>query len=272
MDKYAVLGNPINHSKSPIIHEIFAKQTKQEIIYDRLLCPIGQFKETVNSFKNSGGKGLNITVPFKEEAYLYADELTERAKSAKAVNTLLFNENGTVLGDNTDGDGFIWDIHRLGWDFKDKKILLVGAGGALKGIIGPILSQLPKEAYLVNRTVKKALEVKDLYNQINVKSFDELKDVDIKFDYIINCTSLSLSNQLPDISKDFVHSDLCVYDLMYSDKETIFQSWALENGAKQANDGLGMLVGQAALSFKLWRSITPPTEEVFKKLREMLNA
>lgn len=272
MDKYAVLGNPVEHSKSPVIHTMFASSTKQQMEYGRLLCPLDAFKETVDTFKKNGGKGLNITVPFKEEAYQYATTLTPRAKIAKAVNTLKFNDDGEIIGDNTDGYGFIWDIKRLGWDFNNKKLLLIGAGGALKGILFPILEQEPKEVYLVNRTIQKALDLQKQYPKLIVRSFEELNGDEVVFDYIINCTSLSLTNQLPNLDKKFIHKNVCVYDLMYASEPTIFLSWAKNLGAQDAQDGLGMLVGQAALSFKLWRGVIPEAAEVFIKLRELLHA
>src|SRR5574344_1309302 len=199
MDKYAVLGNPIAHSRSPYIHTEFAKSCNQDLIYDKLLCPLDDFKKTVDTFKNSSGKGLNITVPFKEQAYNYATVLTDRANKAGAVNTLKFCDDGSIIGDNTDGAGFIWDLDRLGWSLKGKKVLLLGAGGASRGIIGPIIERLPSSVLLVNRTISKALSIKDIFPSIMVCSYDDLNDANTTFDYIVNCTSLSISGQVPPI-------------------------------------------------------------------------
>lgn len=270
MDKYAVLGNPIGHSKSPFIHTIFAQETNQDMEYGSILSPLDGFKETVDNFRKNGGKGLNITVPFKEEAYKYADNLSDRAKKAGAVNTLKFLDDGSSFGDNTDGFGFIWDLKRLNWEVKDSSILLIGAGGALKGIIGPIMEEKPKNVVLVNRTIEKARAIKELYPSIKVLSFEDLNGSNETFNIVVNCTSLSLSNKLPNISEKFITKNSHVYDLMYSNKNTIFLDWAKSLGCNNISDGLGMLVGQAALSFNLWRGVMPESKNVFLKLRELI--
>ncbi|MBQ3775441.1 MAG: shikimate dehydrogenase [Ruminobacter sp.] len=270
MDKYAVLGNPINHSRSPFIHTMFAETTLQNMEYGRLLCPLDDFKNTVDNFRREGGKGLNVTVPFKEQAYAYADTLTDRASKAGAVNTIKFCDDGTVVGDNTDGAGFIYDIKRLGWNFAGKRILILGAGGAARGIIGPILDESPEEILLVNRTLEKAQLIQKNFSQLKVATYESLTGDDISYDVIINATSLSLSGQLPQMN-DSLYKGALVYDLMYGKTDTtVFTEYAKEHGATQVSDGLGMLVGQAALSFNLWRGVSPDPAPVLKALREIL--
>jgi shikimate dehydrogenase len=270
MDKYAVLGNPIAHSRSPYIHTEFAKSCNQDLIYDKLLCPLDDFKKTVDTFKNSSGKGLNITVPFKEQAYNYATVLTDRANKAGAVNTLKFCDDGSIIGDNTDGAGFIWDLDRLGWSLKGKKVLLLGAGGASRGIIGPIIERLPSSVLLVNRTISKALSIKDIFPSIMVCSYDDLNDANTTFDYIVNCTSLSISGQVPPITSKLINVNTKIYDLMYSSKPTAFLEWGKNSGVKCYSDGLGMLVGQAAVSFELWRGVMPNATQVINLMRDAL--
>ena len=273
MKKFAVLGNPIKHSKSPFIHKEFSIETNIELIYDFLLCPLDGFVQCVDNFRENGGLGLNITVPFKEHAYAYATELTDRAKKAKAVNTLKFFENGKVVGDNTDGDGIIWDFKRLGWELADKDILIIGAGGASRGILGPILELNPKSISLINRTFEKAKLIQEDYPSISVGTLESTNDLDKKYDIVINATSLSLSNHVPSISKQIFKLNTCCYDLMYTPSgETSFLEWCVEQGVSKDNvsDGLGMLVGQAALSFQLWHGVLPDGKDIIAKVRALV--
>lgn len=270
MDRYAVLGNPINHSRSPFIHTMFAESTAQNMEYGRLFCPLGEFVKTVDDFRANGGKGLNITVPFKEQAHAYATMLSDRARRAGAVNTLKFNDDGTVYGDNTDGAGFIFDIKRAGWDFTGRRILVLGAGGASRGILGGILDEKPLSVLLVNRTVEKAVVLQQEFGGIEVCSFEDLNCRSDRFEFIINATSLSLNSKLPAIA-DGLYKDARVYDLMYgSSSNTVFTEHAVKCGAEEAMDGLGMLVGQAAVSFEIWRGVTPEPQPVLDALRQQL--
>lgn len=250
-DRYAVLGNPIAHSLSPQIHSYFANQTKQDLVYDRVLVPDGEFKATANKFFLEGGCGCNVTVPCKLDAYSYADTLTDYAKAAGAVNTLKKLPDGKILGDNTDGRGLVLDLLRTNCPLKGSRILIIGAGGAARGILKPIVEQLPKSVTIVNRTLAKAQELASLYELVDATEFSSLDD---DYDVIINATSTSLEGKLPSISDSVYKNALYVYDLMYKKNEnTIFVQKALDCGVKQVHDGFGMLVGQAILSFELWR-------------------
>lgn len=272
-DLYAVMGNPIHHSKSPQIHTQFAEQSKQDLVYSAMLVPIDGFKSAVSNFFKGKGKGINITVPFKEEAFKLADQLTERAQTAQAVNTLMLQEDGSILGDNTDGAGLVGDLVLNNQvDLKDKRILVIGAGGAVRGILHPFLKQGPESITIANRTFEKAQNLAENFNQfgsINAAEFDQL---DTPFDVIINGTSASLNGDIPPISTDVIGPDTVVYDMMYAKQPTNFLLWAQSNGAKKAIDGLGMLVGQAAVSFELWRGQRPDSGIVLDTMRKQLQA
>lgn len=253
-DRYAVFGNPIAHSLSPQIHSYFADQTKQDLVYDRVLVPEGEFKATADKFFSEGGCGCNVTVPCKLDAYSYADTLTEYAKAAGAVNTLKKLPDGSVLGDNTDGRGLVLDLLRTNCPLKGSRILIIGAGGAARGIIKPIVEQLPQSVTIVNRTLSKAKELAAIYEGVEATDFSELDGV---FDVIINATSTSLDGKLPAISDSIYKNAVYAYDLMYRKNEnTVFVQKALDCGIKHVHDGFGMLVGQAILSFELWREST----------------
>ncbi|WP_406020724.1 shikimate dehydrogenase [Succinivibrio sp.] len=253
-DRYAVFGNPIAHSLSPQIHSYFATQTKQDLVYDRVLVPEGEFKATADKFFADGGCGCNVTVPCKLDAYSYADTLTEYAKAAGAVNTLKKLPDGSVLGDNTDGRGLVLDLLRTNCPLKGSRILIVGAGGAARGILKPIVEQLPQSVTIVNRTLAKAKNLASLYEGVEATDYSNL---DGYFDVIINATSTSLEGKLPAISDSIYKNASFAYDLMYRKNEnTVFVQKALDCGVKQVYDGFGMLVGQAILSFELWRENT----------------
>lgn len=271
MDNYAVFGNPIAHSKSPEIHKTFAELTDESVSYEKQLVAIDNFDGAAAEFFQAG-KGLNITVPFKMEAYSYAAKLTERARRAGAVNTLAMQPDGTVLGDNTDGIGMVTDItDNLGWNIKDKKVLILGAGGAVRGILQPLLAENPKAVVIANRTVEKAKQLAKGFSDLGAIEgcgFEDLKH--FQFDLVINGTSASLSGDLPPLPDTLLAESACCYDMMYGAEPTVFIDWAHEKGALNTADGLGMLVGQAAESFKLWRGVKPPVQPVIESLRKQL--
>ncbi|UJF19363.1 shikimate dehydrogenase [Vibrio sp. SS-MA-C1-2] len=271
MDRYVVVGNPIGHSKSPFIHTLFARQTMQKMEYTLLEVPIGQFNHNIDAFFNSGGRGCNVTVPFKEDAFQYATQLTERARLSGAVNTLKKLDDGGVLGDNTDGEGVVQDLLNHQISLKDAKILMLGAGGAARGALYSILQQQPSHVVVANRTFSKAETLADLFSQtghIEAKSFEALAGE--SFDLIINSTASSLNKQLLPLPESIISDHCAVYDMMYCPGLTIFNQWALDLGAKKSLNGLGMLVGQAAESFMLWRGIRPGTKQVLRELRKNL--
>lgn len=268
MDLYAVFGNPIGHSLSPKIHRAFAEQTEQLISYEALCAPLDGFTETVQDFLEQGGKGFNVTVPFKQHAYGLVDELKPRAQLAQAVNTVGIT-SGKLWGDNTDGVGLVRDLtenHQL--LLKGLSLLIIGAGGAVRGVLGPLLHQQPKSITLVNRTVSKAKELAEIFQsfgEITVATFEELS---IPFDLIINGSSASLSGELPPLSPAVIapHHTVC-YDMMYGATLTRFNQWAQTHQAKNTFDGLGMLVEQAAEAFYLWRGVRPETQTVIHMLK-----
>lgn len=265
-DRYAVIGNPIAHSKSPEIHARFAAQTQQQMVYERLLSPLDAFAATVRSFVQAGGKGLNVTVPFKLEAHALATSLTERARMAGAVNTLKF-EGDQMFGDNTDGVGLVNDIvHNAKREIAGKSVLLLGAGGAARGVLLPLLEQGPACLTLANRTTEKAQILAQSFagrGRIDVSDFAAL---DTPFDLVINATAASMSAQTLPLSPRLFASHTLAYDMMYGQKPTVFMLFASAQGAK-ARDGLGMLVEQAAESFFWWRKVRPETSSVFADLR-----
>lgn len=273
-DRYAVFGNPIAHSKSPLIHAAFARQTTQDMVYDKQLVDEKNFSGAAQDFFAAGGCGLNITVPFKLDAYAYADRLTERAQQAGAVNTLKKMPDDKVLGDNTDGAGLLCDITRnLSWPIAGKRVLVLGAGGAVRGVIAPLLAEGPQRIVIANRTLAKADELVALFNagksiaDAKILRSSSLQIHARPFDVIINGTSASLAGAMPALSSDILAPGACCYDMMYGKTLTPFLQWAQQHGAQVA-DGLGMLVEQAAESFYLWRGVRPDTQAVMTMLRE----
>lgn len=270
-DKYAVFGNPIEHSKSPEIHRTFAELTEEAVSYEKQLVDVDGFETAAEEFFTSG-KGLNITVPFKLEAYSFAARLTERARRAGAVNTLALQSDGTVLGDNTDGYGMVSDItDNLGWAIKDKKVLILGAGGAVRGILQPLLAEKPKAVVIANRTVEKAKQLAKGFGDlgpIEGCGFEHLSN--FEFDVVINGTSASLAGDLPPLPDTLLAKGASCYDMMYGAEPTVFMHWANNHGAASTADGLGMLVGQAAESFKLWRGVKPEVRPVINNMRAQL--
>jgi shikimate dehydrogenase len=265
-DRYAVVGNPIAHSKSPIIHAAFAAQTSQNLAYERLLAPIDGFAATVAHFFGEGGGGLNVTVPFKLEAHALAATLSERAAAAGAVNTLKLVD-GKLHGDNTDGAGLVNDIVRNGGHLlAGKRILLLGAGGAARGAILPLLQEAPAELVIANRSADKAEDLAlqfSSHGAVHASTFSALEG---RFDVIINATSASLGGEMPPLAAGLFGPSTLAYDMMYGDAPTVFLQFAASQGA-QTRDGLGMLIEQAAEAFLVWRGVRPDTAPLFAQLR-----
>ncbi|WP_457934286.1 shikimate dehydrogenase [Pseudoalteromonas sp. SCSIO 43210] len=270
MDKYAVFGNPIKHSKSPTIHKQFAVSLGEQIDYRAILAPIDNFEKTVLSFFEQGGVGANVTMPFKEQAYAMADELTPLAKIVGAVNTLKKRDDGTLLGDNTDGVGFVNDLLANKVAITDKRILIIGAGGAARGVILPLLEHNPQEIIIVNRTAQKAKELAKLFIQYGAVSgfgFDDLPVSD--YSLIINSTSSSMNNELPALDEKHITNCEVAYDMFYSLQNTIFMNWiAQHNINAKLLDGSGMLVGQAAQAYYVWRNKMPEILPVVDALKQ----
>lgn len=267
-DHYAVFGNPISHSKSPLIHAAFARQTGEDIRYEALLAPADEFAAAVDAFRSAGGRGANVTLPFKQDAYRYATELTERARLAQAVNTLRFD--GERLGDNTDGAGLVRDItQNLGFDIAGKDVLLMGAGGAARGVLLPLLACKPNSLTLANRTPLKAeaLALQFVaYGKVQASDYPSLAGG--RFDLVINATSSSLNDEVPPLPPRIIAPGALAYDMMYGKGLTPFLAFAEANHATHLADGLGMLVEQAAESFYIWRGVRPQTQPVIDQLRK----
>ena len=272
MDRYGVFGNPIGHSKSPQIHRLFAAETGQALSYEPLLAPLDDFPGFARTFFLEGD-GANVTVPFKEQAFRLADELTERARRAGAVNTLKKLDDGRLLGDNTDGIGLVRDLKdNAGLSLTGKRILLLGAGGAVRGVLEPLLAERPGALVIANRTLAKAEQLAAEFAELGPVSASPFEDLQGPFDLIINGTSASLAGELPPLADDLVRAgETFCYDMMYGASTTPFCGWAARLGA-QTRDGLGMLVEQAAAAFELWRGVRPDSAPVLASLREQLNA
>jgi shikimate dehydrogenase len=276
--RYAVMGYPIAHSKSPLIHEQFARQTGQNLIYSALEVAPGSFASRVKEFFSSGGAGLNVTVPFKQEAWELVDVRSALAESAGAVNTLFLDEEGRLHGSNTDGIGLVRDILlNHGGEIKDRRVLILGAGGAVRGVLAPIMQQQPRSLLIANRTLPRA---ELLAQRGREEGFDAAAcdyeglrlraDQGERFDLIINGTSSGLQGEMPPLPQSLVQADTWCYDMMYGSGDTVFQGWARGLGAARSLDGCGMLVEQAAEAFWLWRGVRPETSPVLQGLRDML--
>ena len=270
IDRYAVFGNPISQSKSPFIHTLFARQTNQSLTYSAELAPVDGFIAAAEAFFAQNGKGCNVTVPFKEDACRLATRLTERAQLAGAVNTLKKLDDGEILGDNTDGEGLVQDLLQNQVMIEGARILLIGAGGAARGVIKPLLDQSPAEIVITNRALSKAQTLQEMFASFGSIKAVEMAHIEQSYDIIINSTSSSLSGELPAISSAIFSSRTTVYDMMYGSGNTTFNQWAIEHNAAMVYDGLGMLVGQAAESFMLWRGIRPGTKQIQRELRKNL--
>lgn len=269
-DHYAVIGNPISHSKSPLIHTDFARQTDQDMDYITRQVPLDNLVAGLKELQQQGFKGINITVPFKEQAWQMVTDKSEHAQRAGAINTIVFNDDGTLTGANTDGIGLCRDLlknHQI--ELKSKRILLLGAGGAARGVVEPLLKSQPSLLFIANRTTSKALDLCRLFEgfgHIRGGSYDALTG---SFDVIINATSASLNGEIPPIADTVLNKNSVCYDMMYSNTDTAFVTWAKQHGAAKAIDGLGMLVEQAAEAFRLWRGVTPETDKLIMQIRQI---
>jgi shikimate dehydrogenase len=266
-DRYAVIGNPISHSKSPLIHTLFAEQTGQDMSYEAIEAPLEGFAATVQRLRAEGYLGCNVTVPFKFEAFALCDQLSSRAREAKAVNTLIFRD-GEILGTNTDGVGLLADIEKnLGFKLMWKDALLLGAGGAAAGVVWPLFNA-GTGVVIANRTITKAQLLAEEFTgsgTVYARRYDELAGK--QFDLVINATSSGLSDELPPLPDGLFKPGALAYDMMYG-RETPFMAFARKQGAAIVSDGLGMLVEQAAEAFYLWRNVRPDTQAVLNKLRK----
>lgn len=268
-DRYAVIGHPVHHSRSPFIHSRFATQCGQSISYTTIDATPEQFESAVRGFFAGGGKGLNVTIPHKEAAARLADELTPRAGRAGAVNTLAISGAGRLLGDNTDGSGLVRDlVHNHHVDIAGQNILLLGAGGAARGILAPLLELKPAGLTIVNRDATRAHELAARFagsGRLRAIGYDELRGP--AYDLVINATAASLAGQLPPLPAAAVDAHSICYDLAYGPDDTPFTRWARQRGCARAFMGLGMLVEQAADSFQLWRGLRPDTTALLAQMR-----
>ncbi len=269
IDRYGVMGYPVSHSRSPVIHRLFALQTSQDMQYELLQVTPEKLEIAVRQFQRTGGKGLNVTVPHKSEITRLVDHLSERASTAGAVNTLTFKED-EILGDNTDGFGLMRDlVANLGLTLEGSNILVLGAGGATRGIIGPLLDMQPASVRIANRTLGKAQALADHFSRSGPVTACRFNVVPVsdQYDLIINATSAGLHGESPPYPSAAVSESTVCYDLSYGLNATPFSAWAIEHGAAQAVMGWGMLVEQAAESFRIWRGIRPNTAEVLKHMK-----
>jgi shikimate dehydrogenase len=267
-DQYGVVGHPINHSWSPFIHGLFAKQTEQSLVYRLYDIAPEDFRVQVLEFFTRGGRGLNVTVPHKEAAAEIANELTVRADRAGAVNTLMLRDDHVLVGDNTDGQGLVTDLRQnLGLTITNERLLILGAGGATRGVAEPLLSLGPTEIVVANRTPERAVNLASLFSDLGAIrgcGFEEVGDE--PFDIIINATAAGLTGSVPNVASGVIASHTVCYDMSYSKSATPFVTWAIEQGCARAHKGWGMLVEQAAESFTLWRGIRPDTVPVLTAL------
>jgi len=269
LDHYAVFGNPIGQSKSPFIHSQFAMQCEERLTYEAMLAPLDGFADSWHRFVGLGGKGANVTVPFKEQAFLLADILSDRAQQAGAVNTLYIDKSGNLCGDNTDGIGLVADLNRLGFQLLGATLLLLGAGGASRGVIGPLLDAGVSKIVLANRTESKAIAIANSFDaRVQACSFEQIAT--LQYALVINATSSGLSGERPQISA--VHMQHCTlaYDMLYGPEPTPFLQWAQAQGVLHIADGLGMLLSQAAEAFYIWRGKRPNIEPVMALLKAQL--
>lgn len=264
LDRYGVFGHPISHSLSPKIHAMFASATKQNLRYDRYDVAPGDFEREAHAFFERGGRGLNVTVPHKEIAAEWADDLTPRARQAGAVNTLSTLDDGRILGDNTDGAGFMADLARLGVDIRGRRVLILGAGGATRGLLAPLRDRQPATLVIANRNADRARELAGDQGC----GYDDIGPFLAKgpFDLVVHATSMGLEGRVPPVDPRIIGPQTFAYDIGYSKSDTPFVSWAREAGAGGTAQGLGMLIEQAAESFFIWRGIRPDTAPVHQAL------
>jgi len=274
MDRYAVFGNPIKQSRSPEIHALFADQCAQQMQYRAVRVELDAFAATARSFFEGGGAGLNVTVPFKREAFEFAGRLSPRAQRAGAVNTLSRAPDGAIEGDNTDGVGLLRDlVVNLGWQVRDQRVLVLGAGGATRGVLEPLLLERPRELLVANRTPARAADLAGEFADLGPLQGGGLDLLGQRqFDLIVNATSAGLAGELPELPATLLAERACCYDMVYGTQPTAFMRWAAHHAAWAVADGLGMLVEQAAESFYIWRRVRPDTGPVIQSLRESLAA
>lgn len=274
IDKYAVFGNPIKQSKSPAIHAAFAAQCGLRLQYRAVLVELDGFALAARRFFDDAGCGLNVTAPFKRDACQFADRLSERARRADAVNTLTRCTDGAIEGDNTDGIGLVSDmIANLGWAVQGQRVLLLGAGGAARGVLEPLLREKPQELLIVNRTAERARQLATEFIDIGAVQGGEYALIGSRsFDLVINATSAGLDGEVPDLPGTVLTERSCCYDMVYGAQPTAFMRWAAHHAAWAVADGLGMLVEQAAQSFYIWRRVRPETRPVIRQIRDALAA
>tara|TARA_B100001029_G_scaffold82845_1_gene68008 strand:- start:39 stop:851 length:813 start_codon:yes stop_codon:yes gene_type:complete len=269
MSFYAVIGDPVSHSKSPLIHSLFATQTGESISYIAQKVVADKFEAFVSEFFEGGGLGLNVTLPHKERAYKLARNCDKGAQTAEAANTLFLDSTGEICAANTDGPGLVADIKlNNGVQIRGKDLLLLGAGGAVRGALVSLIEEKPSSITVVNRTLSRANSLKNKFNKIPRIKTSTYDDLDHDYDLIINGTSLGLTNEVPPLKAMNVRQGAFCYDMFYADGQTAFVHWAKANGAEKAIDGLGMLVEQAAESFLLWRGVRPETRPVIEELKK----
>ena len=268
VDRYGIMGYPVSHSRSPFIHKLFAMQTQQDLEYELLKVAPDRLEKAIKRFQRKGGKGLNITVPHKTEVTRIVDHLSERASSAGAVNTLVFREED-IIGDNTDGIGLMRDLLvNLELDLTDKSILILGAGGATRGIVASLLDAEPESITIANRTLSRARILAEIFSAtgpVSACRFEELQETS-SFEIVINATSAGLKGEIPPFPESAIDDQTFCYDLSYALSPTPFSRWAAEHGAARSVMGWGMLVEQAAESFLLWRGVRPDTQKVLKQI------
>ena len=267
LDRYAVIGHPVEHSRSPQIHAAFARQTGEALVYDRLPAAPDAFVGTVDQFFADGGAGLNVTLPFKGEAAERAEELTERAARAGAVNTLARRDNGQLIGDNTDGIGLLRDLTANLACVQDARILILGAGGAVRGVVPILLGDRPSKLCVANRTAAKAEALAADFTDLGNVSGCGLAELTGGWDIVINAISAGLAGEMPELPDTVLDGTTAAYDMVYADEPTPFLRWAAALGVENRRDGFGMLVEQAAESFHLWRGVRPKTADVIAELR-----
>lgn len=269
IDRYGVIGYPVSHSRSPMIHKLFAKQTGENLEYDLLPVRPDKLDSAIRRFHRGGGKGLNVTVPHKSEVVRLVDQLSDRARTAGAVNTLAFG-NGEITGDNTDGIGLLRDLAvNLLLNIEDSRILILGAGGSTRGIIGPLLEMQPESITIANRTLGKAEALRDHFAKLGPVMACKLESVPTTrpYDFVINATSAGVRGETPPYPEAAISEDTFCYDLSYGLEATPFSRWAKEHGAARSVMGWGMLVEQAAESFHIWRGVRPETKRVLDRMK-----
>jgi shikimate dehydrogenase len=267
--RYAVIGDPVSHSKSPLIHSLFAEQTGEQVEYEKIGVTASDLATFIRDFFAAGGGGLNVTLPHKESVFALAEHASDRARLARAANTLWIGENQSLQADNTDGAGLVRDLkHNLGVTMQDKSVLILGAGGSARGVLPSIIEEKPATVTILNRTLNRAKQIQQDFSSLYPLNIGPLEiSPAIGFDIVINATSSSIADKLPPLQPGIISAGCSCYDLMYSDQPTPFMQWAVNHGAELVVDGLGMLVEQAAESFLIWRGVRPDTQRVIAALR-----